>query len=202
LDPGLTFQATGSSSSCAAAGQVVTCTEPGGLVTGHDESFDVHVTVASTLNGGTVLSNSATVGVNTGATVDPNSANDTSNTTATTVVEDVKLAVKKTFDSASVTAGGAHQTFTIDVTNNGYSDADNISLTDSVDNRLIVDSIDPGDYTCATASQSISCTMGHLAGKTTKSITVHYHVDTTTDSANTVANSATAKSDEDTASGG
>ena len=62
----------------------------------------------------------------------------------------------KTFDSDTVTAGGASQTFTIAVTTAGVSDADNVSLTDTVDARLIVDSIAAGGYTCAPPSQSIS----------------------------------------------
>ena len=46
--------------------------------------------------------------------------------TRSTIVEDVDLSVTKTFDRATVTAGGASQTFTIDVHNNGVSDADNV----------------------------------------------------------------------------
>src|SRR5205823_7812855 len=57
-----------------------------------------------------------------------------------------------------------------------------------------------GDYSCAAASQSVSCSLGHLAAGATKAITVHYHVATTTDSDPSVSNSATATSNEDTAS--
>ena len=37
------------------------------------------------------------------------------------------LDVTKTFDSATVTAGGASQTFQIDVTNTGVSQADDLT---------------------------------------------------------------------------
>ena len=49
------------------------------------------------------------------------------------IVEDVVLSVVKAFQSDTVTAGGASQTFTITVTNDGVSNADNVTLTDSVD---------------------------------------------------------------------
>ena len=130
LAGGLTFQTTGSSAECSASGQDVSCTEPIGLAAGESETFTVHATVDSTLNTGTVLENTASVTSN--GTVDPNPANDTSNTTSTSVVEDVELAVTKTFDSNAVTAGGDPQSFTIDVTNNGFSDADGVHVTDSV----------------------------------------------------------------------
>src|SRR4029079_451089 len=77
--------------------------------------------------------------------------------------------------------------------------ADSVSLTDSVDSRLIVDSIAAGDYTCAAPSQAISCSLGHLAAGATKSITVTYHVDTATESDPSVPNTAHAASDENTA---
>ena len=80
--------------------------------------------------------------------------------------------------------------------NNGASDADNVHLTDTVDARLVVDSITAGDYTCGAPSQSISCTLGHLAAGATKPITVTYHVASTTNAAAGVSNSASASSDE------
>ena len=139
LDAGLTFQTVGSDSRCTAAGQDVTCANTTGLAAGADDSFTIHVTLASTVDSSVTLSNTASVASD--GTTDPNGANDTSNTTSTAVLEDVQLSVTKTFDSATVTAGGAGQSFQIDVTNNGLSDADNVSLTDSVDARLIVDSV-------------------------------------------------------------
>ena len=72
-------------------------------------------------------------------TSDPNGANNTSAAVTTTVQENVVLSVSKNFNSATVTAGGASKTFTVSVTNSGFSDADNLSLTDTVDSRLIVE---------------------------------------------------------------
>src|SRR5439155_249728 len=112
----------------------------------------------------------------------------------------VGQAVTKTFSTTTVTAGGAARTFTVDLKNNGVSDADNVALTDTVDGRLIVDSVDVGDYSCPdgdTNAQTITCSLGHLGAGATKSITVHYHVASTTDSALAVGNTAYAHSDED-----
>ena len=320
LDSGLTFQTAGSSATCSAAGQVVTCLNTTGLAAGADEVFTVHVTLASTVDSGTDLANSATV--TSDGTTDPNPAN-TSNTTHTSVTEDVHLSVAKTFNSATVTAGGAeprlhgrrHQQRRLrrgqpephrygrravgrglghgrqlhlpgrrqrsaddhllagasrgrrnevdhgrlprrlddeqrserrehgrrDVRRglgerhrlgrdrrervaqrhedvrlgdgdgrrlaagvhrgcreHGVSDADNVHLTDLVDSRLIIDSIDAGAYNCtASAGQQVDCSLLHLAAGETQSITVHYHVGSTTNTAASVGNTATAQSDED-----
>ena len=97
----------------------------------------VSYTVPSTVDSGSVT-NTATVS---STTTDPDGGNNSASDT-NSVVEDVVLSVTKTFNSDTVTAGGASQTFTVDVTNAGVSDADNVTLTDTVDGRLVVDSID------------------------------------------------------------
>ena len=110
------------------------------------------------------------------------------------------LASTKTFDSTTVTAGGATQTFTIDVTNNGVSDADNVSLTDSVDSRLIVDSIDAGDYTCARAEPVDLAARSRISRRARRSRSRSRTTSTpTTESDPSVPNTAHATSDEDTA---
>src|SRR5204863_9761979 len=97
-----------------------------------------------------------------------------------------------------VTAGGPGKSFTVDVSNSGLSDADNLSLTDTVDSRLIVDSVTAGNYTCPDGDcnpQTSTCTLAHLAAGATKSITVHYHLAATPDSDPGDPNSAFAPSD-------
>ena len=201
LDSGLTFETAGSDPRCAAAGQLVTCTNTTGLGTtfpNDTDTFTIHVTLASTVDSSVTLSNTA--GVYSNGTADPNSVNDTSNTTSTDVDEDVSLAVTKAFDSASVTAGGAGKSFTIDVKNTGSSDADNVTLNDTVDGRLIVDGVTAGSFSCPDGDadpQTITCTLGHLAAGATKSVTVDYHVASTTNAAAGVSNTASASSDED-----
>src|SRR5206468_1027333 len=112
--------------------------------------------------------NSAT-GVGNSATATSDEDTDTGNDSVD-IVEDVQLATTKTFSSDTVTAGGASASFTVSVKNNGVSDADNLSLADTVDSRLIVDSVTAGDYTCTDGDsnpQTISCSLAHLAAGAT-----------------------------------
>ena len=92
----------------------MTCVNTAGLAaSAGDDTFIIHVTLDPDRRGRHVVLNTATVALRP-ARLDPNPANDTSDTTSTTVDEDVELSVTKTFDCATVTAGGASQTFTID----------------------------------------------------------------------------------------
>ena len=198
LPAGLTYDDAASTPACAESpAGTVTCTNTTGLAAGGSTMFTVHVTLASTVDSGTVLSNAATVA--SGGTTDPNSANNTSNTATTTVEEDVQLSVVKTFGSDTVTAGGASQTFTVDVTNSGVSDADNVE-SERHGRPAAARRLDPPATSRALPpSQSISCSLAHLAAGATKSITVTYHVGATTNSDPGVANTARRVSDEDTA---
>ncbi len=194
LPTGLTFQSLGSDIRCAAVGQVVTCTNLAGLAAGADDTFLIHVTLAATVNAGTALSNTATV--TSSGTNDPDPSNDAS-TLLSTVEEDVQLRVTKAFSTATVTSGGASGTFTITVTNDGVSDADNLVLTDLVDARLTVDSVAGGVFDCSFGSgQSIDCRMPHLGPGASASVTVTYHVAASVTTA-TVSNEADATTDED-----
>ena len=173
---------------CAAPSQSISCSLMH-LAAGATKSITVHYHVASTTNSDPAVDNTAH------ASSEENTA--PASTDDVAIVENVVLSVAKTFNSASATAGGAGETFTVSVHNAGVSDADNVHLTDTVDSRLIVDSIDPSAYNCsATVGQSVDCSLLHLAAGGTQSITVHYHVATTTDSASNVSNQATAESDE------
>ena len=128
---------------------------------------------------------------------DENTATPSTDTVA--IVEDVNLLVTKTFADDSVDAGTTGHTFTIDVENTGVSEADNISLTDTVDSRLIVTGVAAGDYTCPDGdsnAQTITCTLAHLASNATKSITVTYRVAASTPAAASVSNTADATSDD------
>ena len=84
LPAALTFQASGSDGRCGAVGQVVTCANILGLASGADDTFVIHVTLASTTASGTILTNTAIV-ASTG-TNDPDASNDASSTTTTVVV--------------------------------------------------------------------------------------------------------------------
>ena len=178
---------------CGAPSQSISCSLAH-LAASATKSITVHYHVATTTNSAPGVENTAH------ASSDENTA--TPSTDSVAIVEDVVLSVTKTFNSDSATAGGAGETFTVSVHNAGVSDADNVSLTDTVDSRLIVDSVAAGSYTCPNGDsnpQTITCNLANLAAGDTQSITVAYHVATTTDSAPSVGNTAHASSDEDTA---
>ena len=129
----------------------------------------VTYSVAAATNSATGVSNTAD------AASDEDTATPGSDTVD--IIEDVQLSVVKTFNSATVTAGGASATFTVDVTNNGVSDADNVSLTDPVDSRLIVGLLAEGAFDCSASSgQSIDCSLATLAAGATEWIAVTYSV--------------------------
>ena len=100
--------------------------------------------------------------------------------------------------SATVTAGGASQSFTIDVKNSGVSQADSISLGDLVERRprrrhhrqRATSTAPPALARRSTAAWPTSMPAS------TKSITVSYSVDTTTEATTAVANTAAADADD------
>jgi uncharacterized repeat protein (TIGR01451 family) len=168
--------------------QTITCSL-GHLAAGDTQSVIVTYHVASTTNSDSSVSN-------TGSAVSDEQTTAATGSNTVAIVEDVHLTVTKSFNSPSVTAGGSASSFTVSVSNSGASDADNLSLTDTVDGRLIVDSISGGGFTCGAPSQSISCSLVHLAPGATQSITVTYHVASSTVAAASVNNTASASSDE------
>ena len=112
------------------------------------------------------------------------------------ILEDVVISVTKSFGiDDPVTAGTSGHTFTITVTNSGASQADNITLDDTVDGRLIVDG-SSGDFDCtASSGQTIDCELDDLDSLESASITVTYHVAASTAAA-LVPNSASADADD------
>ncbi len=174
----------------ASAGQSVSCSKDH---LASDGSFTITVTydVASTVDSDPSVSNTADVAS------DEDAAQDTD---TVAIVEDVQLSIDKAFSDDAVTAGGAGtHTFTLVVTNDGASDADNVLVTDAVDPRLVVSNVSaPAGVDCsASAGQSVSCSKDHLASGDAFTITVTYDVDSTEDSDPSVANTGEVASDED-----
>ena len=114
-------------------------------------------------------------------------------------IEDVDLAVTKTFAAATATAGTTGHTLTITATNSGSSDADNVTITDSVDPALTVTdaSVDSAGDCSATSGNAVSCTVASLAPGATATLTITYDITESVDPA-TVTNTATVASDETT----
>jgi uncharacterized repeat protein (TIGR01451 family) len=188
IPAGTTF-VSAASPACAEASGTVTCTSTG-LALNASVTWTLVVTAASSVDTGTVISNSAAI--STRATADPVSGNDSAST-STAVIEQVILTVTKTFQDDTVTAGTPGHTFTIGVKNTGASDADNVVVTDTVDSRLVVGSVSGSGWTCS-GTQTFSCTRLHIASGATESLTITYAAATT--AAATISNTAYAQSDE------
>jgi uncharacterized repeat protein (TIGR01451 family) len=98
----------------------------GSVPNGGTATLSIVVSVGSGVTNGTALSNTATVS---SSTADPETANDSA-TAATTVATAADLVVTKTDSPDPVTAGN-NITYTITITNNGPSDAQNVVFTDT-----------------------------------------------------------------------
>ncbi len=136
------------------------------------------------------------------ATATDADANTATGQDSVAIVEDVQLSIDKAFTDDSVIAGGAGtHTFTLVVSNDGASDADDVSVIDAVDPRLVVSSVSaPAGVDCsASAGQLVSCSKDHLTAGGSFTITVTYDVASTTDSDPSVSNTAHVASDEDAA---
>ena len=186
VDGRLLLDSTSGDFDCAASsGQSLDCTLAH-LAAGEDATITVTYHVDADEEADASVSNSATV------TSDEPGTDTDSDTVA--IVEDVVLDVTKTFADASVEAGTSGHTFTVEVTNNGASEADDVILTDDVDNRLIV--TDVNGFDCSAWSVSTpSAPCPELAAGDTATMTVTYTVAASTAAA-TVSNTGSATSDD------
>jgi uncharacterized repeat protein (TIGR01451 family)/fimbrial isopeptide formation D2 family protein len=175
---------------CSAAGATLTCVLPGGL--DHDDvpwSFEIPVRVDPAFTG-TSLSNSAVVG---SVTDDPDPDNNTA-TAVLDVIQRTKLSVTKVPSADSVRAG-EDVTWTITVRNDGPSDAQNVALTDVLDERLVLVSAtsDDSGVSCS-GTGTVVCTIGTLAAGGETTIQVVSSVRSEVIDGTTIPNEATANS--------
>ena len=147
----------------------VTC-DVGDLPVGDEASFDIVVSVPSTVDAGTY---------NNVAVASSDDQNDVEDDEDVDVVEDVELVVEKEVDNSDVIAGGATLVYTITVTNNGASDADNVVVTDQLPAEFTYISIDDGTCSYDDVSHEVSCEVDHLApgGELVYEITVSVGAD-------------------------
>ncbi|MBA2543299.1 MAG: DUF11 domain-containing protein, partial [Deltaproteobacteria bacterium] len=164
LPAGVTFvSAIGSGWSCAAAGQVVTCTRAS-LATGVAPA--IAITTKAPSNGGSIT-DTATI---TAATSDPVAANNSASAT-TTVVASADLHIAVT-DSPDPVAAGAVLTYTVDVVNLGPSTADALSMANTLPAGATFVSASGSGWTCSVAGQVVTCTRASLASGAAPSITI------------------------------
>jgi len=156
LPAGFAFKTSGTSTACAAAGQAVTCEDPSDFPQGGEEHvFTVHTTIASSVEAGT-YNDAAAVAPGTSSTTgtqDPNGLNDMDSAGVEVITRADMEAVSKTASPTTIRANDtAFNTtiFTIEVTNNGFSDAQAVDVSDEL----------PTEFESATYCTGTGCTPG------------------------------------------
>ncbi|WP_254552232.1 DUF11 domain-containing protein [Kitasatospora sp. MMS16-BH015] len=188
---------------CAASGQTVTCTGPATLDVGKTRTYKITVKLDAAYSGdGSDIRNQASVKSD---TADPVPANNTSDAGTgglpgpgpgpnPPAPASADLAItKKPVGTTPVVAGGTFE-YEITVTNNGPSQAKNVTVTDNLPTQLHFVSADTG---CVVSGQTVTC--GPLAtmdpkGTRTYKITVQLDAAYSGDGSD-IRNQASVKSD-------
>ncbi len=171
LPPSVSFvSASGAGWTCGHSAGVVTCTRPGP----HGVGVSIPaVTLVGTVNasGGTVT-NSATVSPAVGATVDPDTADNTA-TVNTTVLPgaDVRIA-QKSVSSALPAVAGASVTFVIQPRNGGPAAAANVVVSDPLPAGWTLVSASGPNWVCSPTGNTANCSRASLPAGATDNITV------------------------------
>jgi len=157
----------------------------GSLANGASATLAVTVLVGADVAGGTILTNTVTVG---GDQVDPDPSNN-SDTEPTTVETSADLAVMKS-DSPDPVLAGSTLTYTVQVTNSGPSDAVNVVVTDTLPVGVTFESTSG----CNEDPDGLpTCTLGGLAVGASTSYLITVSVDAET--VGTITNTATVSAD-------
>ncbi|MBD8869170.1 DUF11 domain-containing protein [Nocardioides donggukensis] len=173
LPAGLSYLSASAPWSCSEGDvnpQRVTCTVPGGLVSGADApDLRIQVMVAADADTGTVT-NSATVG---SPTADTTPGNDT-DTADLAVAQEADLSIVK--DHTGPVKVGEELSFTLDVANDGPSEARSVTVTDDLPTGLRFVSAVGTDWTCDQVDGTVTCDLagplGPMASAPTITLTV------------------------------
>jgi len=178
LPAGLSFvSGSGTGWTCSAAAQVVTCTNPGPIAatTGSNMSV-ITLTVSVAAAARPNVTNSATVA----ASGDNNAANNTaSDPTTVNAAPVIDLSLAKTHIGSF--NAGSNGLYTLTVTNVGGAASGMITVTDTLPNGMSFVSGTGTGWTCAAASQVVTCTNpGLAAGNGTNAIALTVNIASTT----------------------
>jgi uncharacterized repeat protein (TIGR01451 family) len=177
----------------SAGGPGVTCTEAGGVIScplgilapaAPAVVVNVVAKIAASTPSGSTLTNNVSVS---SATPDPTPATASANVTTTASAD---LVTAKTITPSSVQAGGT-ATWNIVVTNNGPSDAQTVSLTDSIPTGFTPTGLSSTVGTCVLGTAT--CTVGTLAAGSSVTVQVTGTI-APSYAGTTMTNSATASS--------
>ncbi|MDD5751371.1 MAG: DUF11 domain-containing protein, partial [Candidatus Peribacteraceae bacterium] len=198
---GLTFQTSGSDSSCHLNGTSVLC-DNFSLASGQSKTVNIAFAVSSSQTCNSTISNAATV--STSAT-DPNSANNTSGTVSTTVTCNggtPTYTITKSDSRTSVNAGEA-LTYTITVTNSSSVNATNVQVSDILPSGLSFVSASDSGYL---SGSTVYWTISSLTAGASKTLTLTAIVPSSTAGGTVITNLALVGSvvaqDQTTVSGG
>lgn len=162
---GLTYTSvSGTGWACDPDEDAVTCTHLGGLVDDQSSTFSLTFAVAKDAGPAEVTNRVTVDGPNTDPDGDNNADQD-----PTTILDEANVRVTKTAEGATV-AAGADATWTIGVSNDGPSDADDVNVTDTLPAGLTIVSIDGTGWTCT--ESPLACDRTTLAPGDAAPITV------------------------------
>ncbi len=139
-------------------------TANGVLPAGANGTIQFSVRVPENILEGAVVKNVATINSEgmgtTPATPDPNGGNNTSGETQNIVRASADLSITKVTSNPTPVAGGAAFSYTLTVTNNGASDAQNVVVTDPLPQgaNFISASSNDNSYSCSNSNGTVTCT--------------------------------------------
>jgi large repetitive protein len=182
--------ATPSQGSCGAPS--VTC-DLGPMAMGDTATITVVVHVDPAFEDGATLSNTATAS---SETPDPSSANDSA-TADTAVTTSADVSLTKTAAPDPVTAG-ENLTYTITATNAGPSDAQDVTLVDTLPAGTTFVSVTTSQGTCS-GTTAVTCDLGTIALGSSATITLVVQVDPHLAGGTVITNTVSVSSPEVTA---
>ncbi|MBI5547955.1 MAG: DUF11 domain-containing protein [Deltaproteobacteria bacterium] len=164
------YTVSGGSGTCTPLAGVVSC-DLADLVPGQQVRVVIEVQVSPSVPNGTLITNIATVS---SATADPVPGNNTA-TIQTTVLATADLAITK--DGRPELTNPAYRIrYTLTVTNNGASDAQNVQVVDALplDPKRVIFLYDTGAGDCAysAATHRVTCNLGTLAAGQSRAIDI------------------------------
>jgi uncharacterized repeat protein (TIGR01451 family) len=159
---------------------------------GASASFQLVINLSHTASNGSSLSNSARVGSDS-STTDPNLVNNSA-TATNTVLTRADLATTKTATPTTVTAG-TNVTYSITVTNNGPSDAQNVQVNDQLpSNETFVTGGESQGSGVVDVGQLVTFSLGTLPSGGTATGFIVATVNSNVASGTTISNTAVANS--------
>jgi uncharacterized repeat protein (TIGR01451 family) len=193
LNSNFTFvSAAGTGWTCAAAAQVVTCTNPGPIAGGAAAgtiTLTVGVNAAATGN----ISNTATI-----ATTDDNNAANNSSTVSVPIgVNPPDLSITKT--AVGVFSASSSASYTIGVSNVGTGSTTGvITVTDTLNSAFTFVSGSGTNWTCTNAAQVVTCTNPGPIAASTSAGNINLTVAVGNSASGSISNTATVATTGDT----